>query len=101
MMSLALLSLLSESALLSIVRTSNEKVDLNLNVNDKQNLTIEEAGIKMRVLTAISEMQDEDIFFIKLFIDLINIDRTINKVKSKRHLTKDEHLKMLKLKKTK
>ncbi|MEN4577531.1 hypothetical protein ABEH22_19305 [Pantoea agglomerans] len=78
MMSLALLSLLSESALLSIVRTSNEKVDLNLNVNDKQNLTIEEAGIKMRVLTAISEMQDEDIFFIKLFIDLLNIDRTIN-----------------------
>lgn len=78
MMSLALLSLLSESALLSIVRTSNEKVDLNLNVNDKQNLTIEDAGIKMRVLTAISEMQDEDIFFIKLFIDLLNIDRTIN-----------------------
>lgn len=73
MMSLALLSLLSESALLSIVRTSNEKVDLNLNVNDKQNLTIEGAGIKMRVLTAISEMQDEDISFIKLFIYLITL----------------------------
>jgi len=101
MMSLALLSLLSESALLSTVRTSNEKVGLNLNVNDKQNLTIEGAGIKMRVLTTISGMQDEDISFLERFIDLLNLDRTINKVKSKRHLTEDKHLKMLNLQKTK
>lgn len=73
MMSLALLSLLSESALLSIVRTSNEKVDLNLNVNDKQNLTIEEAGIKMRVLTAISEMQDEDIFLLNFSLTYLTL----------------------------
>ncbi len=79
----------------------NEKVGLNLNESDKQNLTIEGAGIKMRVLTAISEMQDEDVSFLERFIDLLNLDRTINKVKSKRHLTEDEHLKMLNLQKTK
>lgn len=79
----------------------NDKVGLNLNESDQQNLTIEGAGIKMRVLTAISEMPDEDVSFLERFIDLLNLDRTINKVKSKRNLSEDEHIRMLNLQKQK
>jgi transcriptional regulator with XRE-family HTH domain len=75
----------------------NEKIGLNLDPHNKQNLTLEAAGIKMRVLTAISEMQDEDVTFLERFIDLLNLDRTINKVKSKRHANDDDILHSLNL----
>ncbi|EAA7364339.1 helix-turn-helix transcriptional regulator [Salmonella enterica] len=73
---------------------SSDKVGVNL----PENATLEDAEVKMRVLTAVADMQKEDVVFIEKFVDLLNLDRTINKVKTKRYnLTEEETMKMLNL----
>lgn len=57
-----------------------------------------EASAKIRLMAAIRDIDKEDVAFLEKFIDLLNLDRTINSVKTKRYnYTEEETLKMLNL----
>lgn len=57
-----------------------------------------EAAAKIRLMAAIRDIDKEDVVFLEKFIDLLNLDRTINSVKTKRYsYTEEETLKMLNL----
>ncbi|EDJ0704364.1 hypothetical protein GFV06_21540 [Salmonella enterica] len=57
-----------------------------------------EASAKIRLMAAIRDIDKEDVAFLEKFIDLLNLDRTINSVKTKRYnFTEEETLKMLNL----
>ncbi|HHP7419225.1 helix-turn-helix transcriptional regulator [Providencia rettgeri] len=60
---------------------SSDKVGVNF----PEHTTLDVADRKMRVLTAVTDLPDEDVAFIERFIDLLNLDRTISKVKNKRY----------------
>ncbi|EPM9496272.1 hypothetical protein ACTT4M_005398, partial [Escherichia coli] len=44
-----------------------------------------EAAAKIRLMAAIRDIEKDDIVFLEKFIDLLNLDRTINNVKTKRY----------------
>ncbi|EHW1679335.1 helix-turn-helix transcriptional regulator [Salmonella enterica] len=58
-----------------------------------------EAAAKTRLMAAIRDIDKDDVVFLEKFIDLLNLDRTINSVKTKRYnyTTEEETLKMLNL----
>ena len=49
-----------------------------------------EAAAKTRLMAAIRDIEPEDIVFLEKFIDLLNLDRTINSVKNKRYSIAEE-----------
>jgi len=63
-----------------------------------QDNEVGEAAAKIRLMAAIRDIDKDDVVFLEKFIDLLNLDRTINSVKTKRYsYTEEETLKMLNL----